>query len=90
MVFRQFRPLPRAVKAQDFHLFEDGKEQTIGKAMLMHLPVMPELQDNLSYQGRGAGTPRGLWATLNDLAIGTFTPPIYMIAYRPPESPAEL
>jgi hypothetical protein len=76
--------------ASDFHLFEDGKEQTINSVALAR-PYSTGLQrDNLGYQFGDALSPRGEWKNLRASPINLdLSDALYMIGYKPALSPDE-
>jgi len=71
----------------DFRLFEDGREQTIRDATLIRLGTVLTA-DNKGHQHSVALTPMGKWTNLDYVAGIDYDPlTIYLLAYRPPESP---
>jgi hypothetical protein len=73
--------------SRDFRLFEDMNEQTIKDATLVRPYGTRLFADNQGYRFRRALTPRGEWTYPGDLIWDSFAFPIYVLAYRPPESP---
>jgi len=76
--------------ASDFHLFEDGKEQTITSAAVARPYSTPHQRDSLGYQQGAAATPNGEWKNLHSWPIfvgDSLGSPVYSIAYKPPNSP---
>jgi hypothetical protein len=77
------------LSTRDFRLFEDEKEQTIEKVMLIRPYRSPLLADNQGNQYSIALNSMGEWTSLGSVTrlLSFFATPIYEIAYRPPESP---
>ncbi|MGA9040847.1 MAG: hypothetical protein WB421_09955 [Terriglobales bacterium] len=74
--------------AKDFHLFEDGKEQSIQRVRTEPMHNL-DVRDNVGHYIDDSDTPRGKWST-SDLPprfsadiLRTF---FYLIAYVPPAS----
>ena len=73
--------------ARDFHLFEDGKEQTVESATLVR-DHASFLADNRGFLLSRALTPMGMWTNLYpNWTVNYPAAPYYFIAYRPPFSP---
>lgn len=74
---------------KQFHLFEDGAEETIQSVIPQHWHEW-DVSDNFGHHREYSGTPRGKWSTSELGAL--FSPPLaddfYIIAYTPPASPA--
>jgi hypothetical protein len=81
-------PVIRGITASDFHVFEDGKEQTIQNAAY-EPSLYWDVRDNMGHHTEYLGPGGGTWSTaewpIN--VVGNADPPHYLIAYGPPESP---
>lgn len=78
----------QGLTGKDFHIYEDGVEQTIQSVVLEPLPEA-DVRDNLGHHNEGSGTASGKWISENwnldavPLDVGHF----YVIGYVPPKSP---
>jgi hypothetical protein len=72
----------------DFHLFEDGKEQRIQTVKVEPIRSVG-VRDNAGYFVEDSNTPRGKWSTSDfpgTSSPSTYQPFFYLIAYTPPGS----
>jgi hypothetical protein len=72
---------------RDFRLFEDNKEQTIKDAIKVHPFGTRLIADNQGHIFRRALTPKGEWTFPGNALLDHIPDTIYLLAYRPPESP---
>ena len=77
----------RGLTAGDFHVFDDGKEQTI-QNVSYEQSVYWDVRDNGSYHTEHIGSGGGKWSTAEwpRGGIGEIEPPHYLVAYALPES----
>lgn len=74
----------RDLTASDFHLTEDGKEQSIVSAKL-EAPTSEMVQDNRGQHLESVGTGGGRWSH-PDTPYPTWSFPHYLVSYWPPYS----
>jgi hypothetical protein len=85
------RRLPDAsdLTLKDFHLLEDGLEQSIQSLAVEHTRIW-EVHDNLGRHVEYSNTLGGKWSTA-DLSftnfVGVFSSSFYVVSYQPPGSP---
>ena len=78
------------LSVKDFHVFEDGVEQTID-TIAMESPHIRDVQDNVSHHIEYSFTPRGIWMSPDLPSSGGGAQRLsplstYLVTYTPPAS----
>ena len=72
------------LRASDFHVFEDGVEQSV-EHVAMELPRIQEIQDNLAEHIEESFTPRGTWSSADLPRVSNAQVSLlstYLVSYR--------
>jgi len=79
----------RRFAPQAFHVFQDGKEQTIQKVTAQHTTICTWAQDSVGEHCEYSDTPTGKWRIPDEGTPGIPPPEMhfYVIAYAPAPSP---